>query len=153
MKALLGYLSFDGRFNRARYWFTVLWIFGSFLVCALLTGAVVAVLPILAIVLIPVFCVLIYASFANGARRLHDRGKSAWWLLLFTGLPMLLSLPGQIAEHSPDDGARMAGAMFALLGLPFSIWGFIEIGCLKGKAGPNRFGEDPLPPAETEAFA
>ena len=153
MKALLGSLSFCGRFNRARYWFTVLWIFGSLLVCALLTGVMLAVLPILAVVLIPVFCVLTYASFANGARRLHDRGKSAWWLLLFAGLPMLLSLPGQIAEHSPDEGAQVVGALFALLGLPFSIWGFIEIGCLKGKAGPNRFGEDPLPPAEAAAFA
>ena len=152
MTALLSYLSFDGRINRARYWLIVLSIFGIFMVCGVLAGVMLAILPILAIVLTPVFLALTYASVANGARRLHDRGKSAWWLLLFAGLPMLLSLPGQIAEHSPDEGARMAGALFALLGLPFSIWGFIEIGCLKGKAGPNRFGEDPLPPAEAAAF-
>jgi uncharacterized membrane protein YhaH (DUF805 family) len=24
------------------------------------------------------------------------------------------------------------------------IWGFVELGCLRGTAGPNRFGPDPL---------
>ena len=148
MTALLGYLSFDGRINRRRYWLFVLSIFGIFLACGVLVGVMAAILPILMILLVPVFLALTYASFANGARRLHDRGKSAWWLLLFFGLPLLLSLPARATQYSPDQGAQAAGALFALLGLPFSIWGFIEMGCRKGQTGPNRFGEDPLPPVE-----
>lgn len=152
MTALLGYLSFDGRINRRRYWLFVLSIFGIFMLCGVLAGVMAAILPILMIVLVPVFLALMYASLANGARRLHDRSKSAWWLLLFAGLPLLLSLPGELTQYSPDQGARAVGALFALLGLPFSIWGFVEMGCLKGQTGPNRFGEDPLPPAEVAAF-
>ena len=93
------------------------------------------------------------ASLANGARRLHDRGTSAWWLLLFMVLPMLLSLPGQLLKYSADEHAQFAGAALALLGLPFSIWGFVVMGCLQGTDGPNKFGADPLASQLQEGFA
>jgi hypothetical protein len=64
-------------------------------------------------------------------------------LLLFYGLPMLL---GYLA-----DGARFAGMVghllqpvLALAGLALSIWGFVEIGCLRGVAGSNQHGLNPL---------
>ena len=37
----------------------------------------------------------------------------------------------------------VAAALSALT-LPFSIWALIELGCLKGTTGLNRFGADPL---------
>ena len=40
----------------------------------------------------------------------------------------------------------------AVLGLPFSIWGFVVMGCLKGTVGPNKYGDDPLQPLQ-EVFA
>jgi uncharacterized membrane protein YhaH (DUF805 family) len=40
---------------------------------------------------------------------------------------------------------------FELVSLALMIWGFVELGCLRGTVGPNRFGPDPLqrtvPPA------
>jgi hypothetical protein len=30
------------------------------------------------------------------------------------------------------------------------IWGFVEMACLKGTSGPNRFGPDPLAPIDTQ---
>jgi len=30
-------------------------------------------------------------------------------------------------------------------GIAIGIWGFVEIGCLRGTPGYNRFGADPLP--------
>jgi hypothetical protein len=29
-----------------------------------------------------------------------------------------------------------------------SVWGFVEMSCLKGTSGPNRFGAHPLAPAD-----
>jgi uncharacterized membrane protein YhaH (DUF805 family) len=31
-----------------------------------------------------------------------------------------------------------------LAGFAVSIWGFVEIGCLRGNAGPNKYGSNPL---------
>ena len=32
----------------------------------------------------------------------------------------------------------------SLAGFAVSIWGFVEIGCLRGNAGPNKYGSNPL---------
>ena len=69
--------------------------------------------------------------------------------MLFIGLPTLLSLPSELLQYSADEDAHLAGAGLAVLGLPFSLWGLVVMGFLKGTAGPNKFGEDPLgEPAE-----
>jgi uncharacterized membrane protein YhaH (DUF805 family) len=149
---VLKYLSFQGRANRKRYWLTSLSIFGLLFVSALFTAAL-SVLPLLGLVVISIWLVLFVASTANGARRLHDRGKSAWWLLLFYAVPMLLTIPAELASYSDDVGFKAAAAFLALIGLPFSIWAFVELGCLKGTAGPNKYGDDPLESQVQEAFA
>jgi uncharacterized membrane protein YhaH (DUF805 family) len=71
---------------------------------------------------------------------MHDRNRSAWWLLA-TYLPMLLLSVLASAANAVSDGA---GLLFSLLSLPFALWLFIELGCLKGSSGSNQFGEDPL---------
>ncbi|WP_413111384.1 DUF805 domain-containing protein [Thaumasiovibrio sp. DFM-14] len=55
-----------------------------------------------------------WASIALNIKRLHDRNKSGLWVLL-TFVPVI-------------------GPVFV----------FVELGCLKGTVGPNRFGSDPL---------
>ena len=49
------------------------------------------------------------------AKRWHDREKSGWWTLI------------------------------ALVPIVGGIWILVECGFLKGTAGANRFGEDPVP--------
>jgi uncharacterized membrane protein YhaH (DUF805 family) len=34
--------------------------------------------------------------------------------------------------------------ILALASFALSIWGFVEIGCLPGTAGPNRYGPNPV---------
>jgi uncharacterized membrane protein YhaH (DUF805 family) len=34
--------------------------------------------------------------------------------------------------------------ILALAALALTIWGFVEIGCLRGTAGTNTYGPDPL---------
>jgi hypothetical protein len=46
-------------------------------------------LTLLVILYIP----LIWIGLAIGAKRLHDRDKSAWWLLVFYAAPGILSTP------------------------------------------------------------
>jgi uncharacterized membrane protein YhaH (DUF805 family) len=115
-----------------------------FVIATMLSLGMSDIAPILGIVFIPVLCIFMVAILANVARRLHDRNKSAWWLLLFFVLPTLLSLPFRLVEAAHNEAAAGPAGLVAILGLPFSIWAFIELGCLKGTSGPNRFGDDPL---------
>ena len=57
---------------------------------------------------------LIYPAVCLYGKRFHDRGKSAWWVLI---------------------------SLVPILGF---IWILIDLGILKGTEGENRFGPDPL---------
>jgi 3-hydroxybutyryl-CoA dehydrogenase len=63
------------------------------------------------------------------------------WLLVFYLVPTVLSWISAILSR---DGI---GFLFALGSLAISIWALVELGCLRGTVGPNRYGEDPLAPA------
>jgi len=154
MQRLLPYFSFKGRTNRQPFWITALTIAVFYFLGALVFG-VMARVPIVGIlaglILIVLVIAALVATLANAARRLHDRGKSAWWLLLFQGVPVIFGLLG--AAAAAGGAGEGASGFFALLSLPISIWAFVELGCLKGTGGPNKYGPDPLAPAMEEVFA
>ncbi|MGZ3378490.1 MAG: DUF805 domain-containing protein [Phenylobacterium sp.] len=154
MEKLLKYLSFRGRANRQRFWLTALAIVGFY--CVMLVLLVVARFAvILALAPLAGLVALVVASLANTARRLHDRNKSAWWLLLFQGVPMILSALGVLLGLSSrgDPDAAGPSGLLTLIELPILIWAFVELGCLRGSQGTNKFGEDPLQPHAAEVFA
>jgi uncharacterized membrane protein YhaH (DUF805 family) len=53
---------------------------------------------------------------------------------------------GPAGERCWFAGAAGTGlhCVLALAGVALSIWGFVEIGCLRGNAGPNKYGSNPL---------
>lgn len=101
------YTTFSGRAGRPELWWFALFMFiGSFLL-GLLDSAL---LPQDTRVFAPLFSlVTLLPALSVGARRLHDTGRSAWWLLLvlipLLGFLLLLFfyiLPG-------EDGANKHG--------------------------------------------
>ena len=135
--------SFSGRVNRAKYWLSVL-ITLIVVVVAVVIGLVLASIlgenagyvPLIAAYAAAVIFGL-WVGLAVGTKRLHDRDKSGWWLVLFYLVPAMLNAVGETAGDT-------LGLMLAVLGAAISIWGFVEMGCLKGTAGPNTYGPDPL---------
>ncbi len=116
----------------------------------LVTGLVAATAPIVGLVVaVPVFIGGLWIGLAAAVRRLHDRNKSGWWLLpMFLPSILLSALAEGAATSAPE-----LGMFLRLLGIPFSIWVFVELGCLKGTDGANRFGHDPLKRELTEVFS
>jgi len=117
--------SFEGRVNRAKFWLVVLGIavvqaviYGAALGGAAASGdpeqAMNAVGPVMGLVLLAVSIVFIWISLANAVKRFHDRNKSGWWILI-----VLVPVIG-------------------------GLWYLIECGFLRGTAGPNTYGPDPL---------
>jgi uncharacterized membrane protein YhaH (DUF805 family) len=87
--------------------------------------------------------VVVWCCVAILIKRLHDRNKSGWWMVPFFVVPGLYH---QFEDRLGDTYlAGFVGLMAAILGL----WCFIEIACLSGTSGPNRFGPDPLAPIGT----
>ena len=82
---------------------------------------------------------ILVSCLAISVRRLHDRNKSAWWLLVFVVGPLVLQGGGSL--NTLDSSPAVA---LMIASLPLSIWGFIELGCVPGTSGPNRYGLDPL---------
>ncbi len=145
MEYLLEFLfNATGRINRARYWrsLVIFGIAGLFAAVLLFTAAGIAA-PLFILMLVIVFIPWLMWGFVIHTERLHDRNKSAWWLLLFYGLPALL---GPLAKSASFAGAADVALQYVLTlaGFALSIWGFVEIGCLPGNAGSNRYGPNPI---------
>ena len=128
--------AFEGRINRTKFW---VYQGLAFFVFVPALRAVVALGDVLhgveddpvtirvvetgsVLISLAILVPLLMSALAVGAKRWHDRGKSAWWVLL-----ALVPVVGQ-------------------------IWTLIECGCLKGSEGENRYGPDPLAPTLEPVF-
>jgi len=141
--------SFEGRINRAKFWLAVL----IFVVASIVAGVIAFVSPSEALGTL-INAVVSLVTFVSGIfvaiKRLHDRDKSGWWLLLFYIAPGLLAVIGGVtwmfAAMGEGGGAGAVGFAFVCLAgaAAVSIWAFVEFGCLRGTVGSNRYGPDPL---------
>lgn len=72
-------LTYEGRFNRARYWAFAL----AYIGVAILLGIVDRVIGSEVGILGLLFALAaLYPSICVGIKRWHDRGKSGWWTLI-----------------------------------------------------------------------
>ena len=131
------FLSFQGRLNRKPYWLGTiallsLVIIGVFGVMFLTGGGGVAAIGV-------IYLLLLWPTLAIGVKRLHDRNRSAWWLVVFYVVPTLLNVLG-----AGGDGDGVGATIFGLASLAISIWALVELGFLRGTVGANRYGPDPL---------
>jgi len=102
------FLSLDGRIARQTYWLASLILFAF----ELLFRVVAANNTVGSYGLILLLAILVYPGVCLVGKRWHDRGKSAWWVLV-------LAIP--------------------IVGW---IWTLVECGLLAGDDGPNRYGSE-----------
>ena len=148
--------SFSGRINRAKYWLAVvIWL--AILVVSVVISLIavgtsgidwsdpssvtltellrVGIGPVVFLTVVGI--VSLVSTLAFCIKRLHDRDKSGWWVLLFLFVPGIL-----------DGIGSTMGTMsfvFSIAAVVVAIWGLIEFGFLRGTKGPNDYGPDPLP--------
>ncbi len=134
----------SGRINRAKYWRSVLIYIGAGMMTAviLFTAAGIAT-PLVVVAIVVVVLPLLLWGLSFTTRRLHDRNKSAWWLIVFYVLPSALTQPAKFEWPTGIAGTALQ-TILALAALALMIWGFVEIGCLRGNTGPNKYGSNPL---------
>jgi uncharacterized membrane protein YhaH (DUF805 family) len=135
------YFSFRGRLSRLEYWrwtlrlallFAPAWILGLFAVIAfgrfggLLLGLALA-------------AYLVVAASVT-VRRLHDRGRSAWWLIPFYLAPLLAHGAAIDLMNARRADLVLAGLGLALAALAVNLWALVDVGFRRGAAGENGFG-------------
>lgn len=118
--------SFQGRMRRRDYWlYSLPVLLVSLPVFFYSATGNTAGNPALEVLSLVILGFVFWASAALNVKRLHDRNKSAWWIIV-TFLPYI-------------------GPIFVI----------VELGVLDGTKGPNQFGADPKgrgePPANGDS--
>lgn len=125
------FTSLEGRINRQKWWLgLIVLVVAQWVIMFILTmlfGTAMApdpnadgfgyssqLSPIGAILMFLVIVPFIWFGICLSGKRWHDRGKSAWWILI---------------------------NLVPIIG---GIWALVENGFLKGTEGPNQYGPDPL---------
>lgn len=146
--------SFDGRIGRGTYWLAMLALIVAVLVLTfapfLLDSQETAVL-LAALTSQFIWLLSLWPMLALGSKRLHDRNKNGWWLLVFWLLPFALFCGGSSIVLFDDprtgrSGDFWTGSILILASLPPALWGILELGILPGTKGPNLYGADPAQP-------
>ena len=143
--------TYTGRVNRGRYWSAVV-IYILVMILLVAAGFIIVGNSLLEIgdedasdiaaglaskgigyvlIVIAVYIPLVISGVMVGIKRLHDRDKSGLWLLVFYAGPTVL-------------GMANLGTIGTLASFAVSIWGLVELGFLRGTAGPNKYGPDPI---------
>jgi uncharacterized membrane protein YhaH (DUF805 family) len=149
--------SFEGRINRAKIWLAAfIWFATVFSFMTIFLFVVAGILrasgydfhtvstrtmhPAFYLLGLPLLVIGVWLFAATAIKRLHDRSKSGWWLALF------FIAPGQLVKLSNWLDNPTLAILVSALAFGLSVWCFVELFCLRGTRGPNRFGSDPLAP-------
>jgi uncharacterized membrane protein YhaH (DUF805 family) len=157
------YFSPLGRISRSQYWLRFVLPYIAIVVvlriASHLSGRQSAAAVAISIILGIFSLVALWPSIAVLVKRIHDRDKSGWLVLvslipsmLFTillfiwvGAAVIAVAAGQTATAAPSLGVLgIVVILLALVVLGIHIWFFIEFGCMRGTIGANRFGADPV---------
>jgi uncharacterized membrane protein YhaH (DUF805 family) len=133
--------AFHGRIGRASYWglsiVCLLALFASSVSVALTANATNAspvnvVAVAVAIVGAAIFLVASMVLFGTGVCRLHDRGRSGFWIILYYAVPFILA----VLAMEPEG----RGTALDALALAIMVWVTVDLGLLKGGTADNRYG-------------
>jgi uncharacterized membrane protein YhaH (DUF805 family) len=149
--------SFEGRINRAKAWLAAfIWFATVFSFMTILLWVIAGILrasgndshlvstrtmpPAFYLLGLPLLVIGVWLFAATTVKRLHDRDKSGWWMAPFFIAPGLLNKLSDWLDNP------LLASLVGALGFGLSVWCFVELFCLRGTRGPNRFGPDPLAP-------
>lgn len=150
------YATFSGRASRSEYWwfylFTILVNIGTSIIDAVLNTGFDNEIGIVSTV---ASLALLLPSIAVTARRLHDIGRTGWWMLfpvvtilatvVVAFVALFDALLGADADFRPAISWVLVLLVCGLLALAACITMLVFL-CLDSTPGPNKYGPSPKQP-------
>jgi len=129
----------DGRIGRLRYW---LGLMAATAIVGFAAGLADGAVPGTGdigryVAFVFIVGLMIWTHSAVTVKRLHDRNRSGLWYFLYGLAPPVLLLWAIYLHAEKQFDAASPMYVFAALGF---FWVTIELGLMRGTAGPNRFG-------------
>lgn len=151
--------SFRGRINRVQYWLGSIGTgFGGMMLFFLLgvlflpsgeipktSAGVAQMLSTVGLVMGLPLMLISWVGMALQTKRFHDRGRSGLWVLL----PMLpvtmimISVASSVASGAHPEQVASSIGVWVLLLQAINLFMFVDLGCMPGKEGPNKYGAPP----------
>ncbi len=142
------YTGFEGRISRGQFWIamvvlvvvalliltTSLWAVGERDYFAIRLNGFVVTLAFL------------YPLFAVWVKRLHDRGRPGYMIVVFLVPWLLHQITNLIGVTGDPTAINAMDVLFFGINLVIGIWFFIDLGLLPGTPGPNKYGPSPKEP-------
>jgi len=143
------YVNFNGRARRSEFWYFIL-------MNMIFSIALMVIDKLLSLstgftsfkIIQNIYSLLLFLpGLAVAVRRLHDVGKSGWWMLVFY-LVIAVSAGGVAAiwfSSLQSPGSIFTNVWFyvlLLVALGSSIW-MMVLNCIAGEQGANKYGSDP----------
>lgn len=158
MNNIMGaFTGFEGRLNRQRWWISVIilaivgiiifWILGAIFGVGMMMNpsdatdpaALQAYVQKAGWVGVIVAIILAYPQLAIGIKRRHDRNNNGYDVVGFVVVSIIVNLLSALGVA----GGALAGILSLILGI-YGIYLLVVLGFLKGTAGANNYGPDPL---------
>jgi uncharacterized membrane protein YhaH (DUF805 family) len=140
----------QGRSSRERYWLTVLLLLLSMLIAGFFAHVMESIGAVIlgVIVVLPIMLAAFAIGIFNAVKRMHDMGRSGWWLAPIFLVLVVFALPSELARYSDDaDFAAAAGALSRICNLIY----LIAMGAIPGTHGSNKYGDQPSRPVREVA--
>ena len=119
--------SLSGRLNRLPFWLAGISVAVIFTMLVFLSLGLGGLTPGTFNVIFVLYVPVVWIAIALGVKRLHDRDKQGWWLLLFYVAPSIL--------HTIAERSGPAGLILLVIALILNVWALIELGFLRGTRG------------------
>src|SRR5687767_7265842 len=136
------FISPSGRINRAKFWIVVLCSVVFFLAVIGVTMAMTSSMDTMFRVALITYVPIIYVGVINAIKRLHDRNKRGWWVVLFYGAPTVFPVVAGVLALSAGAPSAVGWVLVVLqfIGYAIAIWALVDLGCLRGTIGHNKYG-------------
>ena len=149
---LQNYMGFDGRLNRQRWWISaiilgIVAIIISWIVTTALGISMMATDPTAAMANVSklgwvglIFAIIFaYPYLAISIKRRHDRNNNGYDVIGLIIVEILVNLINALGV-----GVGVLTGILGIIVLIYAIYVLVVLGFLKGTAGPNTYGADPL---------
>ena len=102
-------------------------------------------LSVMGLVLTPPLMLMGWVGFALQTKRFHDRGRSGLWTLLplLPGFMITSTIFASLAGGQTPEQAVASVGMWMLITQAINIFMLVDLGCMPGKEGANKYGPPP----------